>query len=129
MVKLSPGGRTQLRNGDIHVSKPAVIRALQSLNLPQDLAEKLNHIGKSRKQSWAIQSGKLLIALSVPSSTFMSAVRSSSDQFRKVVDARYDNLMMGRAVSNQGEFSASFLDVIDRQTSDVLMQLTNFEVS
>jgi hypothetical protein len=61
MVKLSPGGRTLLRNGDIHVSKPAVTRALQSLNLPQDLAEKLNHIGKSRKQTWAIQAGKLLL--------------------------------------------------------------------
>lgn len=128
MVKLSPGGRTLLRNGDIHVSKPAVIRALQSLNLPQDLAEKLNHIGKSRKQLWAIQSGKLLLALSVPNSTFMSSVRSNADQLRRVIDTRYDNLTMGRAVSNHGEFSPSFLEVVDKQTSEVLIQLTNFEV-
>lgn len=128
MVKLSPGGRTQFRNGDIHVSRPAVLRALQTLNLPQDLAEKLNTIGKSRKQTWAIQSGKLLIALSVNSSSFMSAARSNSDQLRRVIDTRYDNIMMGRSVGSQGEFSSAMVEVIDKQTSEVLMQLVNFEV-
>lgn len=129
MVKLSPSGRTMMRDGDINVSRPAVVRALQTLNLPQDLVEKLNHIGKSRKQAWANQSGKLLLALSMNNSKFMSVARGNSEKLKRVIDARFDNLTMNRAVQNQGEFSDSFIEGLDAQVAEILMQLINFEVS